>query len=226
MARRNARTKDGEADAADHIAAADEQNLSFDPKTGRFVYTVKRGNAFGRAHAVATTTDFYAENWTDYGVVFGADDLDQTLGKQVIEQHMADPSVYHPFCAPGSRPRSSIDVYNLGAFKYESVYIGIATFYHAICTAPDHNTAGFDTLQLATSRNLVNWTRLGNRSTFLGPSRLDSGAYDLCQIMPPSNAVVSDGGRGDELFFFYTGAKNRWAWNHVRSTRASTISHV
>ena len=91
MARRNARTKDGKADAADHIAAADEQNLSFDPKTGRFVYTVKRGNAFGRAHAVATTTDFYAENWTDYGVVFGADDLDQALGKQVIEEHM-DPT--------------------------------------------------------------------------------------------------------------------------------------
>ena len=32
-------------------------------------------------------------------------------------------------------------MYNLGAFRYESVYMGIAAFYHAICTAPDHNTA-------------------------------------------------------------------------------------
>eukprot|EP01051_Picozoa_sp_SAG22_P011990 SAG22_NODE_1205_length_5171_cov_8.055205_3_plen_247_part_00 len=81
-----------------------------------------------------------------------------------------------------------------------------------MCTAPDHNTAGFDTMQLASSRNLYNWTRVANRSTFIGPSRLDSGALDTCQIMPPSGAVVSDGGAGNTLFFFYTAGKHRWQW--------------
>ena len=29
------------------------------------------------------------------------------------------------------KPRHQVDVYNLGAFRYESVYMGIAAFYHA-----------------------------------------------------------------------------------------------
>jgi hypothetical protein len=38
------------------IQTSDEQNLSFDRKHHRFIYTVKRGNHFGRAVALATTT--------------------------------------------------------------------------------------------------------------------------------------------------------------------------
>ena len=34
-----------------------------------------------RQVAVTTTTDFYAENWTDYGIVFGTDAQDQALGR-------------------------------------------------------------------------------------------------------------------------------------------------
>jgi hypothetical protein len=40
---------------------------------------------------------------------------------------------------------------------------------------------------------------------FIGPSRLNSGAYDLTQILPPSAPIV----RGDELWFYYTGLKYR-----------------
>ena len=67
------------------IETSDEQNLSFDPESGRFIYTVKRGNQFGRAVALATTGDFYDPNATvDFGLVFGADELDQGLGRKRI----------------------------------------------------------------------------------------------------------------------------------------------
>jgi hypothetical protein len=50
---------------------------------------------------------------------------------------------------------------------------------------------------------LYNWERLGNREPFIGPSRLDSGAYDTLCIACPSYPAV----RGDELWFYYVGIK-------------------
>ena len=60
---------------ADKIPTSDEQNLSFDNKTGEFIYSVKRFGKHGRAVAVATTSNFSSSNWTDLGVVFEADEV-------------------------------------------------------------------------------------------------------------------------------------------------------
>jgi hypothetical protein len=57
---------------------------------------------------------------------------------------------------------------------------------------------------------LKTWNRVGDRQTFLGPSRVDSGAYDLTQIISPSAPVV----RGDELWFYYTGLKWRSSFDY------------
>ena len=46
-----------------HIPTSDEHSLSLDPKSRRFIYTVKRFGKHGRAVALATTTDFYAKNY-------------------------------------------------------------------------------------------------------------------------------------------------------------------
>ena len=60
-------------------------------------------------------------------------------------------------------------------------------------------------MHLASSRDLKNWTRHGERRPFIGSSRVGSGAYDLTQILGPSDVVR----RGDELWFYYTGHKYR-----------------
>ena len=190
------------------IQSSDEGNFSYDPETGLFIHTVKRGGTFGRSLALATSPDF--ENWTDYGVVFQTDELDQELGKQHIAARMADetlqqtlyndPSVYN------------VDVYNMGVFRYEGLYIGLPALYHATGPVPNYpNTVGFHLIQLAASRDLKTWQRLGDRQTFIGPSRKDSGAYDLTQILPPSTAIVRD----DELWFYYTGLKHRGTFTYV-----------
>ena len=113
------------------------------------------------------------------------------------------------------------------------MYIGIPAFYHAV--GPDHpnpaspgtwNTdgaqrlidlvvptlpdnaaprAGFHLIKLVTSRDLTNWTYVGNRSVFIEPSHVESGAYDTTQMLGPSDVIV----RGDELWMFYTGIKYR-----------------
>eukprot|EP01046_Picozoa_sp_COSAG06_P036349 COSAG06_NODE_3998_length_4675_cov_11.970935_3_plen_229_part_00 len=93
---------------------------------------------------------------------------------------------------------------NMGVFRYESVYIGLPTFYHAV-GQDGANTDGFQAVQLVSSRDLKAWERLGNRSWFLGPSKAGSGAYDLLELLGPSNVVVQN----DTLLMYYTGLKTR-----------------
>ena len=189
------------------VPTSDEQNLSVDksapPGSPRFLYSVKRGGKYGRAVAIATAERFDQKRWDDLGVVFQSDEEDQRLGKLEIEARLNDSSLKHPFAVPDPAVYN-VDVYNMGVFKYESVYIGLPAMFHSV--APDHgNTDGFHLIKAVTSRDLRNWTWLGNRSTFIPPSRVDSGAYDLMQMLPPSNVMV----KGDELYMYYTGLKMR-----------------
>jgi hypothetical protein len=190
------------------IPSSDEGNFSFDPREGLFIHTVKRGARFGRALALATSRDF--QNWTDYGVVFQSDDMDQELGKKNILARASDRTLQQTMYDDSNVYR--VDVYNMGVFHYEGLYIGMPAMFHATGPVPNYpNTDGFHLVQLATSRDLKTWLRLGDRQPFIGPSRLDSGAYDLTQILPPSAPVLKD----DELWFYYTGLKYRASFTYV-----------
>jgi hypothetical protein len=190
------------------IPASDEGNFSFDAENGLFIHTVKRGGNYGRSVAVATSRDF--KTWDDFGIVFQADDRDQELGKANIKARMTDRMLNRP---PYNDPDVyNVDVYNMGAFRYEGLYIGMPAMYHATGAVPNYpNTVGFHLVQLVCSRDLKEWKRLGDRQTFIGPSRLESGAYDLTQILPPSSPIIRD----DELWFYYTGLKWRGSFEYV-----------
>ena len=190
------------------IPSSDEGNLSLDPREGLFIHTAKRGARFGRAVALATSRDF--QSWTDYGIVFQSDEMDQDLGKKHIQARTSDRTLQQSFYDDASVYR--VDVYNMGIFHYEGFYIGMPAMFHATGPVPNYpNTDGFHLVQLACSRDLKTWLRLGGRQTFIGPSRLDSGAYDLTQILPPSAPVVKE----DELWFYYTGLKFRASFRYL-----------
>ena len=63
---------------------------------------------------------------------------------------------------------------------------------------------GFFHVALTCSRDLKQWTRLGNREPFIDVSPLGQDAYDLQTISSPSNAII----RSDELWFYYNGGKS------------------
>ena len=90
-----------------NITTSDEQSLSLDPNTGRFIYTVKRFGSGGRAVALATTTDFYAEKWDDLGVVFGTDEEDQAVGREEIRRRLGDKTRSQPMCAFSAAERNT-----------------------------------------------------------------------------------------------------------------------
>ena len=184
------------------LPSADESNMSYDRAGRMFIATLKTGGPYGRSHAIWTSQDF--EKWTNLGVVFHADEKDQRLARLNIEARLADPQLQQPvYNVPD---RYNADIYNLGIFRYEGLYVSLPAVYHAVGNRQDiPNTDGFHLIQLATSRDLRTWQRLGDRRTFIGPSPAKGGGYDLTQLLPPSAPVV----RGDELWFYYTGIKYR-----------------
>jgi hypothetical protein len=193
--------------AVSTVPSSDEGNFSYDPAEGLFLHTVKRGGPHGRSVALATSRDFQA--WTDYGVVFHADDEDQLLGRKTIEARLADPTL-EPLRYRGEEAWN-VDVYNMGVFRYEDRYMGLPAMFHATGRVPNYpNTDGFHVIQLVCSRDLKTWKRLGDRQPFIGPSHIDSGAYDLTQIISPSAPVV----HGDELWFYYSGLKWRSTFDY------------
>ena len=184
--------------------SSDEWNFSLDLENRLYVATFKRGGPHGRSVFLTTSRSF--DNWSSPELIFHADDLDQELGRRNIEARFADESLLTPLWNDPSV--YNVDTYNMGIFRYESVYIGTPAMFHSVAPVPNYpNTDGFHLIQLAVSRDLIKWTRLGDRQPFIGPSKRDSGAYDLTQLIGPSRALV----RGDELWFYYTGIKYRAA---------------
>ena len=203
------------------IQSSDEGNFSYDPKEGLFIHSVKRSGQFGRSVAIATSRDF--KQWRDYGIVFQTDELDQEIGRRRIAERLASPGLKQT--EYNTPEHYSVQIYNMGVFRYEGFYIGLPSVYHHTGKVPPSwpgfNTlrlspairdavgkygdyTGFYNIQLATSRDLVRWQRTAGREPFIEASPLGAGAYDVQTIIGPSTPVV----RGDELWFYYTGIKH------------------
>ena len=202
------------------VRSSDNFSFSFDEKSHTFFATVKIGGPHGRSVGLATSKNF--TNWTNHGLVFHADELDQKLGLENIKARYADPTL-HPPCY-NIPAKYNVDVYLMSIFVYEGLYIGMPAMYHQTGKVPgswpgfddmpitphmmklykrDGDWAGFHDVQLTCSRDLKSWKRLGDRKPFIGSSRLGSGAYDTANIKPPPYPVV----RGDELWLYYTAGK-------------------
>lgn len=203
------------------IPSSDEGNFSYDPSEGLFIHSVKRGGPFGRSVAIATSRDF--KTWRDYGVVFHADELDQEIGKRRIAERLGNPMLKQT--EYNTPEHYSVQIYNMGVFHYEGLYIGLPSIYHHTGKVPPGwpgfeklrlspamqdavskygDYTGFYNIQLVTSRDLVHWQRVAERQPFLEASPLGAGAYDTQTIIGPSAPVVRD----DELWFYYTGIKH------------------
>ena len=184
------------------ISSGDESNLSYDRSTRTFIASVKQGGPHGRSVYLSISKDF--ECWTHPELIFHADDLDQELGREHIQARLDNPTLQQPLY--NEPAKYNVDVYNMGMFRYEGLYVGMPAMFHATGPVGD-NSDGFHLVQLTCSRDLKTWKRLGDRKPFIGPSPVADGGYDRTQILPPSRSVL----HGDELWFYYTGIKYRAA---------------
>ena len=203
------------------LKSSDESNLSYDAQTRTFMATLKTGGPHGRSHVLTTSKDF--EHWTEPVLTFHADDLDQELGIANIKARYANPAMQQP--SHNIPETYNVDMYNVGVFRYGGLYIALPSMFHQTgkvskdwpgfddpripedmrkAYRESGDWSGFHDVQLACSRDLKTWQRLGDRKPFIGSSPLGAGAYDLACVLPPSFPVV----RGDELWFYYTGGMN------------------
>ncbi|MDX9972846.1 MAG: hypothetical protein RBU21_07650 [FCB group bacterium] len=202
------------------VPSWDESNMSFDRASHTYLLTVKQGGPYGRAVYLSTSQDF--QNWTKPELAFCADEQDQILGKERIARRFADPKMQQPtFNIP---EKYNVDVYNMGIFRYEGVYIGLPSMFHQTGKVDgtykgfddwdispemravykrDGDWSGFHHIQMLCSRDLKTWTRLAGRQPFIDNSPAGEDVYDSGCIIGPSAPVP----HGDELWFYYTGLK-------------------
>ncbi len=199
------------------IPSSDESHLAFDRERHTFLAMLKTNNEYGRAFGLATSTDF--EHWTPRRMLFGADAEDQRMAPEVIRRRLDNPAMLGPlFVEPmpqpgvpaGPQPVWRAEVYNIGVFPYEDLYIGLPSMYYptGTCLPAKNNTDGFHEIQLVMSRDLEHWTRLGDRKPFIPPSGTKNGrigVYDRTQLLAANRPLVQE----KELWFYYSALKWR-----------------
>ncbi len=111
------------------------------------------------------------------------DFLNWTLPEDVLVPDEQDPPGTEFYCMP--------------VFKYEGLYFGQLSVFHAYPEQPQIRFAGPMDIQLTASRDGKAWGRLGERKPFIpnGPP----GAIDAGELMAAMAPVVM----GDELWFYY-----------------------
>jgi len=202
------------------LVSSDESCLTYDRRKRRFLAFLKTGSKYGRAFNISISDDFV--HWSQPRFFFGTDDEDQVLALQAIRERLSDPGLARPMFAdpdPAAGwerpayhriPTWRAECYNIAVFPYEGLYIALPMIFYPVgIRQPErNNTDGFHYIELAMARDLTHWKRLGDRQPFIGPSRLDHGlvgVFDRLQLVPTSHPVE----RGDELWFYYIGAKWR-----------------
>ena len=204
------------------LPSGDAGTLTYDRENRQFLGLLKFGGKYGRSYNLSSSKDFV--QWSEPRFFFSTDEEDQSHALEVIRRRIADPGLARPlFVDPDpsvgwtppdlefrNRGTWNAQSYNIGVFPYEGLYIGLPMIFHPTgAPLPERRNAdGFHLIQLAMTRDLREWKRLGNREAFIGPSRLDKGLagnYDRMQLMPTNRPVEKD----DELWFYYSGFKWR-----------------
>ena len=190
------------------IPSQDESHLNYDEREKRYIATVKLRGPFGRSVYLSTSADF--EHWTAPELIFHADQVDQDLGRRRIQELLTNPKVYTPYI---NHPHEyNVEIYNMPIFPYEGVYVGLPTYFESSGrTPPPHNNQdGVNAIKLATSRDLLRWTKVGNRDPFIPVSEFNDRNLDSVQLLAASRPLVM----GDELWFYYTGINRRYNPNN------------
>lgn len=225
------------------LPSNDAGTMTFDRDRRLFMAMLKRPNAktVGRSYDVSFSDDFVT--WSSPRLLFGMDkDRDQKMAIEIIRRRLGNSELAKPlFIDPdpaigwqqpeGKRhiPTWRAECYNFGVIPYQGIYLGLVTVYYPTGQQlPERSNAdGFNLIQLAMSRDLKQWRRLGNRQAFLEPSPLTEGLvgnYDRLQLAA-YNGIIE---RNDQVRFYYGGLKrrvpqhNRWTDGNPRDVSTLT----
>ena len=185
------------------LQSSDESSMVYDPTTDQFLAVVKRGTVWGRSMALMTSRDF--EKWEDHGIIIHADGIDWA-GRMARIRRVAEDEAY---VAPPLIDDADYisETYNMAVHPTSGGYVGLVNIFDpAGAIPPPHmNHTGLNQVQLAFSRNLRNWRRIGERQGFLAVQPWDGENYDTQQILPAGSPVDMP----DRIRIYYVAARFR-----------------
>ena len=186
------------------LPSQDESHLTYDEDKRLFIAAVKRAGPYGRSWYLLTSDDF--ANWTEHGLIFHADQVDQENGAERLQRFFDDPAYLTPIF---NRPEEwRTDVYNFPIFPYEGLYLATPVMHHwsGKHSPLYENVDSRKSVELASSRDLKSWHRVAGRAPFMELSPVSQGeTYDTGQIVITNRPVV----RNNELWFYYLGFRYR-----------------
>jgi hypothetical protein len=163
----------------------------FDPARKKYVLYGRTRKALPEVKAAWATNEWFGKWFSGRAVarVESADFLQWDFAKPDTAPVALMADLQDP---PGT------EIYSMKVFPYEGVYIGLVQVFHA---TPDESTLD---VQLAVSRDSVQFTRVGDRAPFipLGPI----GSWDRFNLSLANNDPIPV---GDELRIYYGGRMYR-----------------
>ncbi|MCH2373874.1 MAG: hypothetical protein MK538_06795, partial [Planctomycetes bacterium] len=178
------------------IPSGEASYLVYDELGQQYVATLRYMHERRRAVRLSTSKDFL--HWTDPVLVYYAEELDQENGRRWLQNHLDDPTMQKPY--HNVPAEYDTQVYAMGIFPYEGLYIGLPIMYHHT-----GKNDGLSDVSLSVSRDLHSWKRVGDGRPFIPLSPKLGQNYDSASIQAPAKALP----RGDELWFYYSSAKYR-----------------
>jgi hypothetical protein len=145
-----------------------------------------------RAAGLRHSEDFV--NWSENHLILQADELDDILCRQTIMEN----SHMLRYSQPEQHRR---ELYGMGLMPCGDILLGILWIFDPTGSNPERSLQdGPCHVQLAGSRDLTRWKRLGERMPLLGPG--EPGAWDCGVIYPSHRPIVV----GDEIWLYYGGS--------------------
>ena len=170
------------------IPSSDECHFTYDEFGQQYLALVKHGTEWGRSVFLSTSKDF--EQFTEPQLIFHSDELDRENCRRRVREVIENPDYITPPIVDDVDYIA--EVYQMAVMPYEGCYFGFPGLFNPFgaIAPPLGNFTRINQVELAFSRDLHNWDRLGDRQVFVGLDRWDGESYGTSQILLTGRPVV------------------------------------
>ena len=172
------------------IPSQDESQFTYDPYNEQFIAMVKQSTEWGRSVFLATSED--GEHYSDPELIFHTDEVDWENCRQRVRAYLEDPGYIKP--AFIDEVDTKAEAYHMAVMPYEGLYVGFPMIFNPIGAVPPPHTnySRINQVELAVSRDLRHWERVGDRSLFIPIEHWGRGAL---RHQPSGNVRTAGGAR-------------------------------
>ena len=183
------------------IPSSDESHFTYDEISGQYIAMVKHSTKWGRSVWLSTSKNFV--HFSKPELIFHTDEIDRENCRKRVREVVENPAYITP---PVVDDEDYIaEIYHMAVMPYEGFYIGFPRIFNPFGAVPppEMNFTRINQVELAASRDLYHWDRVGDRALFLSIEPWDGVTYDTHQVSLCGRPHVRD----SEIWIYYNGAR-------------------